>query len=203
MNKKTLLGLVALVAVGLLFLVGSSPSSAPVVENSVGGVSQEIDFYVNGVGFGPDFATFSQSGTIGSGRNSGSWENKTGRTVYVDLSTMTTTGTASSSSIVYGYASSTLPSTTYDFTAPASANRMTIGAFSIATSSVATTTSSIEKAPAGKVISVPDGWYLIFLLRQDTTNASIACAAAGLCETATSTNRGFNVDWYFRGFFKP
>ena len=206
MSKKTLLGLGALVVVGLLYFGFSNPSSAPESRESVSGggaVLQQQDIYSNGAGFGGDNVLFTRNGVVGAGFNSGSWQNRTGRTVYIDLATITTTGTASSSSLVYGYATSTLPSTTYDFTAPTSANRMAINAFPIATSSAATTTSSIEKRLAGGVISVPDGWYFVVLLRQDTTNADIACAAAGLCETATSTNRGFNLEWFFRGYFKP
>ncbi len=203
-NKLSVVALViGLVALASVFF--GIRSHAPASDQSLGAggggtVYSQQDQYINGVGIGPTYITFSKSGTIGAGSNIGGWTNRSGRTAYVDLFSVTTTGTASSTYSIYAYASSSAPSTTYDFVTPASADKMLISNFALATSSTATTTSSLEKAPAGKVVRVPDGWTLYTILKAPAASCP---SVAGSCESATSTNRGFNLDWYIRAYYKP
>ncbi len=126
--------------------------------------------------------------------NQASWYNNTGMTQYVDLTEVSTDGTASSTFKLYAIATSSALNVIYDFFTP-TGGLMAIDGFSFATSTTATTTSSIEKARNGKVIRVPDGWRINFYL-QAVDNRT--CPTTGLCETATSTNRGFNMFWRLR-----
>jgi hypothetical protein len=206
MLKKISLALGVLVVVGLLYFGFSNPTSAPVSDQAVmedgalggsgGNVTQQQDFYTNGVGIGPGYVMFSRSGTIALGSNQASWRNTTGRTVYVDLAFLATSGVASSSYKFY-VATSTSATISSDFTAPYSS---LVNGFTIATSSVATTTSSIESHLSGSaVVPVASGQYVNIQVQA----ANGAVCNGVICETATSTNRGFTVAWYLRAFFKP
>lgn len=128
---------------------------------------------------------------IGAKTNSGYWKNTSGATRYVDLTDITTSGTASSSYLFYAYASSTLPGITYDFTNNVTATANTwvnINGIGLATSTVATTTSSFDTTAPNRTVPVASGAYYIVLMKQ-----RFSVCTSGTCETATSTNRGFNV----------
>lgn len=139
------------------------------------------------------FANNWGGGKIEAKTNTATWRGVPGQTAYVDYVETSTDGTASSSYKIYAVATTSAIRTLYDFVAPTSTEgKMAINNFVIATSSIATTTTAFDKAPAGKTIRVPDGYQLNFYL----VNADSGCAAqAGFCEAATSSNRGFNVQW--------
>lgn len=172
---------------------------APKAGSLTGTVEESVGLYRHGINTGSEYISFDKSGTIGAGSNQASWRNTTGRTVYVDLLTAikTATGSTTSGWIFYAGTSSAATYST-DFTAPVWAPLID-GAES-ASGTPPTVYSSIEYSTAGlSIIPVLDGEYLnIAFFTRYFSN----CTGA-TCEKATSTNRGFNVDWYFRGHYKP
>jgi hypothetical protein len=193
---------VLVVGLAVIGSVANAPVSTGLETGSVNGpIQNSVWNFQKGASFGSNkYAQFSQSGIIAAGANQASWQNRTGRTIYINRHDVSTTGTASSTYALYVYASTSPARTIYDFVAPASANRMLINNFALATSSAATTTSSLDKALAGKVVQVPDGSYVDIQL----SSAAPGCpSVAGVCESATSTNRGFNLEWYFEGYYAP
>jgi len=125
------------------------------------------------------------------------YANTTGKDVIVDYGEINviTGETASSTGKISLFATTTssIP-TGVDFSTLAgnAGKNILINSVILATSTTATTTSSVYAATAGKgngSIIVPDGSYLFGLLQQNT----VGClGATGLCEVATSSNRGFN-----------
>ena len=189
---------VALV-VGILALL--TPASAPQQPagggQSLGGtydVQNVAPQMTGGIDFGmlPVHVNW-QGDKIGPKQNQASWRNTSGQTVYLDYAEVSTDGTASSSYKFYVYASSTKVSTAYDFTAPGSAGKVAINGFTIATSSAATTTTNVANG-AGQTVQVPNGSYVNIVMQ--SVNGS-GCNGT-TCETATSTNRGFNLQWRIR-----
>lgn len=208
---SALVALVVGLAVCFLFRgTNTVVKEVPAPVSNVGSISgpvQNVPWnFTQGAGFGGKYVSFSQTISIPAGARSGFWTNKTGRTVYVpriDASLVGTTSaatvTASSTFALYAYGSTTAPGSTYDYTAPKSSDKMLINNFSFATSSTATTTSSLDKALAGKVVQIPDGQSVFLLLVAPTAN----CTFGGACEPATSTQRGFNVDAKLDGYYAP
>ncbi len=159
----------------------------------------------SGAGGGIDFGALPVNynwvgGKIIAKSNSAFYKNVSGQTEYFENVEVSTDGTASSTYKVYAYATTSAPRTIYDFSAPVqNANTLIwINGFAIATSSVATTTSSDDTKgtgagpAAGSVIQVPNNSYLDIVLVQNTTGCN---GATSVCETATSTARGFNLQW--------
>ncbi len=182
--------MVALV-VGLCAL-GQHQAPAPQSHSTGAVVNNSGSQFTNGASFGPTGINTNWAGDkIYAKTNQASWLNNTGMTQYVDLLDVSTDGTASSTFKIFAVATTSALTTLYDFTAPAG-GLLAINGFSFSTSTTATTTSSIDKAIAGHVIRVPDGSRInIYLQAVDNR----LCPATGLCETATSTNRGFNLFW--------
>ncbi len=151
---------------------------------------------------------FTKSGTIGPGQNQGVWTNKTGRTVYIDYGDIALTGSgfASSSMRVSGVAttSSSLP-TSMAYTAPVqtASSTLLVDNRPIATSSpgrlLVINSDTNQGANATGTVAVLDGSSFIWQLRQDS---AVVCTGS-VCEQATSTNRGFNLDWYIHGHYRP
>lgn len=125
--------------------------------------------------------------------------NTSGRDTILDYGSMLvkTGDTASSTFKGSLFATTTTDSipATEDFATLAEGRGALIQASSIATSTTASTTSSVYavaiKQGNGAVV-VPTNSCVWGYLQQDTTLGSVACAASSKCETATSTNRGFN-----------
>lgn len=200
MNKilGTIVGLVVVIAavVGIVAV-----KSHNVVAPTGGNVLNSPDGFINGAEFGTLPVTVNYAGgKISAKTNVAFWKNTTATTQYVDYAAVATDGTASSTFRIYAYATSTAPRTLYDFVAPAQANanstQLLINNFLFATTSAATTTTNFDKALAGKTVAVPVGSYVIIqMLNQDTGCAS---QGSGVCETATSSRRGFNLQWRLR-----
>lgn len=228
MNKQTyivsgIISLIVALVVGLGLGARSSPTpvSNDLQAGAISGPVQNVPWnFTQGAGLGGKYVNFSQSLKIFPSTNFAVWTNKTGRTVYVvrtDASLVPATGTstvtASSTYALYAYASSspiasaTATSTRYDFTAPTETGnlfqnftRFLINNFTIATSTTATTTSSLDKAGSGKVVQVPDGASVSYLL----SSPGPVCTNVGTtCTTATSTGRGFDVDIKLDGYYAP
>lgn len=163
-----------------------------------GTVMESPYIFKNGAGMGGNHLTFTADGKIEARSNQAFWRNTTGRTVFVDLAEMVTTGVASTT-FQFFIGTTTSASITDNFTNPYAS---LVDAYSLATSSPAWRSVNSIKDPGTNgrgVIPVLSGEYVYFTFQQDNANA---CTGA-ICETATSTNRGFNVDWYLRGHFKP
>jgi hypothetical protein len=128
---------------------------------------------------------------IAAGSNQTCWRNTSGGTILVDKGFFGfQSGTASSTFAgnVFATTSASVPSSnSYIALAPSVANTIIKGTI-IATSSTATSTTSV--LPAAVVVA--NGSYVCAYMQQNTTYTSVECTNAGLCETATSTNRGFN-----------
>lgn len=180
------------VAVALVVILGVAyfATKSEKSEGLLGAVRPIADEFTQGLklGYGQNTLINSFRLTIGAGSNEAAWKNTTGETVYVYLADAVTTGTASSSYYLY-IATSSSATVSNDFSAPFSS---IIDTFAIATSSVATTTSSIDKHKVSNngVIPVAHNEYVLMTLQANTTACANAGAALGLCETATSTNRG-------------
>lgn len=183
-----MISIVALV-VGLLSYSHSSVPSVP----KVGDVVNNSNYnFTQGVNLGNRPVNFNVDGNKIPAKSSNAfWRNTTGMTQYVTAE-ISTDGQAQSTYNIYAVATSSAPRTLYDFIAPLATSTTLINNFALATSSIATTTSSYQKAFAGPVVQVPDGWYVNFYLRSGS--ACIVDLASG-CFTATSTSRGFNLNW--------
>lgn len=154
----------------------------------------------SGVDFGDGYITFSKSGVIAAGSNQASWRNTTGRTVFVKPENTEigyTSGTASSS-LLFFVATSTGATLSNNYAHPGGS------VFGIDGATVATSTPSPRwfngtTTTSGAVIPVLDGAYLNFQVQE-----KFACKTVGVCETATSTNRGItNFLVRFTGSYKP
>lgn len=186
---------IAVLVVGLVALIGFatySPAPAPSSEGesvgSGGNVTQNQDQYSTGLTIGNNTLLLVQ-GTIGPGQNQGRWRNTTGRTMLVDRANLGyTSGTASSS--YYFYVSTSTASSVTDYARP-TGTYLPIDAAIVATSSGPTMITSTSTSAGQGTIMVPNGAYVIFDVQE-----RYACKVVGVCETATSTNRGItNFSW--------
>ena len=213
MTSKQILGVVvaAVVLVGgyFLFSGSSAPAPTPVGDQPSAGAPQgggavrtALDQWVNGL-FAGDVAEKWIEKTLPAGDDQiVLYRNQTGHDVYVTFADVSIpTGSTASSTLaasVVATSSASFPNT-HDLTLPSLANQKDylIRGVNFATSSTATTTSSLYAVAANLAtghgtILVPDGWYVIGYLQMQTAFTNHPCDAAGLCESATSTNRGYN-----------
>lgn len=130
------------------------------------------------------------------------YTNRTGQDVFVEYGSadVITGETASSTFKAYVFAtssSSTAVPAWADFGTLAEGKRALINGVTLATSTTATTTSSTYAAQAnlgnGSIL-VPDGSTVFGYIQQ---TFATKCTGS-LCETATSTNRGFNPKFKIR-----
>lgn len=154
----------------------------------------------DGIELGDGYVNFHAAGTIGSGVNTASWKNKTGRKVVIDYAEMRTTGTASTTFDFFVSTSSAATISTFDFGA-ANFSELIDGK-RVATSSAILVVNSIKDAGTNgrSAIEVEDGEFVFLGFRQSF--ATNSCNGAW-CESATSTNRGFNVRWVLHGHYLP
>lgn len=210
---------VVLVFLGIYQLTNlHSPSSATSpqealgagdVQNTAWTFTQGLNFGSQGAGVNNNWVNGKQASTDGGFSAFAYWKNTTGKTVYIDNLDVATDGVASSTYKLYAYATSTASTTSatgvagtyartlYDFTAPANngTTRLIIDGALISTSSVATTTSNLDKAYAPRVTLVPNNSYVFIQLQPNPSTAGGCSGLPGLCESATSTKRGFNIFW--------
>lgn len=212
MNAQTIISaaVVALVTSFLAFAAltttGAPASSLAIgTEQDLGSIKgtviEQPYVFKSGVGSGGDTLTFTKDGVISAGQNQGSFRNTTGRTVYVDLATIGyESGTASSSLLFYA-GTSTTATFSNDFASPSGAGKFfPIDAAVIATSTTGLRIITSTSTPSGNgSVAVANGQYFVFQVQE-----RYACKSVGVCETATSTNRGIsNFLWYVRGHYKP
>ncbi len=186
--------LVAVAVIGVLaagaFFLGKG-ASVPSLQGERAGVQEFVD------GIKPGEAIeINKVVSIPAGSDNFVYTNRSGRAQYVDLLALRTSGTASSTfTLVAG--TSTSATAWNGFSVPS--NLKSFLSATLATSSTATSTNSIQGngAPSGSgagVAYLAAGESLIVGLYQTYGNA---CTGA-VCETATSTNRGFNVSGILR-----
>lgn len=193
-----------LVSLGVVIYFGNSVSSGPTA-GSGGNVSTNIDTNVNGVGIGAGPQTGADIFIAGrviipAGTNQVAWKNKTGRSVIIEP---TSTGIGYSSGIASSslnfYVGTSTASTFTDYARP-TPTRLVIDGVNIATSSPAGAFyMGTSSATYNRGFIVPDGGYLVFDIQEKH-----ACKSVGVCETATSTNRGITSFFgFFQGHYAP
>lgn len=199
---------IVIVAVTALALSGASKSADKSTDLSVGGSGTTLnvpDVYTAGLGLG-NFGMVENFGqlVLNARQNDVAVRNTTGRTLYVRYAQSSTSGTASSSVRVYFFATTTATvAASHAYTAIVPSNLGLITGAIIATSSAASTTNSIKQAATtGQgVIVVPDGYYLHSYVQQGDLQAG---CSGSVCETATSTNRGWGtLTTWFDYVYKP
>lgn len=140
--------------------------------------------------------------TLGARQNQASWLNTTGTTVIVSnvagILTSSKVGISpvASSTLVYSVATSTTPTVVDSQTAPAFAG--ILDSYLIATSTTNNITIDADKELGTNgqgTVSLLNGQYLIVTLENPYLTAG-TCTGTPLCENATSTNRGYNIDTY-------
>ena len=182
---------IAIVALGISFFGGSSQPS-----QNVGGERAGLQEFIDGIKAGDINAKW-VSAKLPTQENSVLiYANRTGHDVIADFGSMVipTGETASSTSLVSIFATtSSSIAASNNFATISEISRALIQAATVATSSTATTTNSINSAALGQgigAIVVPTGSFIFGYLQQNVSGCSVA--AAGKCETATSSARGFN-----------
>lgn len=210
MDNKSLgtIGVVVAVAISLVSLAFAFSSSSG--GGDVGGQRGGFQELTNGVTLGNFSSTAGAqvewfSGTLDPQANEEViFRNTLGKDVYVDYAEINviTGETASSTTKIFAFATTSSSIATWaDFGTLAEGKRAIIHGVAIATSTTATTTSSVYAASAGLgngAVLVPNDSYFHIFLQQDTAGCSIAGAAAGACETATSSSRGFDPQFKVR-----
>lgn len=192
---KTLLtvivsGVVALaVAVGVIFYAAPASPSAGYTQSDVAKFEEGAQIGAAGQRY---YAI-----DIATGTAQVSYRNTSGRGQYVPLLTLHTTGIASST---FTLTAGTSTSSTFNGFSLRANNKSLINQ-SISTSSAATTTSNLAAFQQTAVttggspglVYLADGEYVNIGLYQPYGTFCDGSTAKGACETATSTNRGFNV----------
>ena len=193
------------VAVVLLiggFLVGRYAFSPSSPSGDVGGERAGIQEFNDGVKAG-DMNSKWVAKTLPPGAASVAlYTNRTGHDVFADfgaadiLTGQTASSTFKASLFSTTSSSSAVPAWA-DFGTLAEGKRALIQAVEYATSSTATSTNSVLSAAQSKgsgSVLVPDGATLFGYIQQTYANL----CTGSLCETATSSNRGFNPQFRVR-----
>lgn len=175
---------VVAVVIAVIALGTSILRMAPASPSNVGGERGGLQEFIDGAKIG-DTTSLWKKVTIGPGANQGYWKNTLGKTVYLDIANTSIgfhSGTASSSLNFYVATSSS--ATLTDYVTPS--GTLPLSGARVATSTTGDTTFMGTTTSAGTGFAVPAGSYVIF----DIQEAYNCKTATGLCETATSTNRG-------------
>lgn len=196
---KNLIGslVVALVvSLGVVFFVAptsDTPVTPPPSEEDAGSTRNIVDNFVNGAQLGSDIELW-KSATLTSGDNQDSVQNTTGRVQFYTAAEVAMiadsagTETASSSYLFY-VSTSSVATITDDFAAPSNTFFLIEGGL-FATSSSKSVLSATTTSAGDGVLRVEDREFLVVLMIEE-----FGCIANGACETATSSTRGFDVDW--------
>lgn len=212
-SNKSVIGLaVVILVVGTLIVGGlthrgsSTPQATDVVQtqsdNGLGGERAGLQEFQNGVKMGPEFWQW-YGGTFVTGQTSAKlYCNTTGRSTvaeYGDFSILSGFASSSMKVSIFATTSSSI-ATTNDFATVVATTTALIAPYVVATSSEATTTSStlaaIQNKGNGEVIVQPN--WCVWAYMQSNSATGCTGAAAGMCEAASSTNRGFNPTFKIR-----
>lgn len=203
-SKGSVIGVVA-VAIAIAALIfsvthrGTEVTPPAPADQAVGGERAGLQEFVDGVKAGQLVSKWITAPLPPLTNQVKLYCNTSGRDVFADYGSaiIISSDTASSTSKIHLFATTTSSSipTTEDFATIAEGKGALLSNVQIATSSTATTTSSVYAAAAklgNGAVMVPNNSCIWGYLQQDTTAASSLCSSNGKCETATSTNRGFN-----------
>lgn len=188
--------LLSLIAITVSFL---GPETSP---QNVGGERGGFQEFFDGVRIGQASQKW-VVGTIEPGATGVAlYTNRTGVDVYADfgsadIPTGSTASTTQAVSLFATSSSATAVPVWSDFGTLAEGGRALIQAVAIATSTTATSTNSVLSAVQGKGVGsivIPDGSTLFGFIQQ---TYATKCTGS-VCETATSTNRGFNPKFKVR-----
>lgn len=187
-SKGIVIGVVA-VAIAIVALGFSVFSGSP---ENVGGQRAGLQEFADGISLGKVAVANNWAVVpIPERSNQGFWLNNTGKDVVVDYAEFQNSGGSGSgvASTTYQFfvGTSTTASLSSDFTDPFAG---ILDAYTLATSSAIKLINSFKDAGTngrGAVV-VPNGQYVFFTFQQTYTGA----CTGSVCETATSTNRGFN-----------
>lgn len=213
-STKGILGLVVAVAT-IIVIAGLSrgdetPPTAYVPSERAGGQRAGEQQFIDGIDVGGELERWYVGKLDPLSNSKRIFTNTSGKDViayYGDI-TISTGQVASSTYDVSIFASTTsaIPAT-QNFSALSEGKRALIQSDIIATSTTASTTSSVYASVIGKgrgAVLVPDGSTLWLYLQQNTTRCSIAGAVSGAaCETATSSARGINPEYRVKVHQKP
>lgn len=195
--KNVFVGLLVVLAFVATWLHGShslSPQPKPLGDATV---SNYPTAYINGLQLGNNPTVFEnmQAMTIGTGQNQASWQNTTGATIWIDtpemyfLPTTTNASMVASSSVAFYFGTSSTAVIANNFARPAGLLPIDGALIATSTRGQVTVTSTSTTAGIKAVIPVQNGEWVFGLVESNGCTS----ATAGLCETATSSNRGFNV----------
>lgn len=193
-TKKTIFaGAVAVAVIGA-FAIGFSLGTPGVPEERAGSTRISRDEFTDGASL-KDATVYYKKLTIGARENQASFQIKEGKLAYVSLEYARTTGTATNSPFRLQMGTSSSATITDTLAAPTQ-TQFTLLDFAVASSSTATTTNSVQGAGSNwGVVAVDDsGWVTMALIQGDNAESRKPDASCdgGLCETATSTNRGIS-----------
>lgn len=199
--KNVFVSFLVAVAVVILAHFGFHKDSVPAPVNSNTGLSQvDVGIFPDGTKNGDLYEKW-ESSVLPQGTNQVAlFTNRTGRDAFVFLGSVDILSGQTASSTykvsIFSTTTSSVPSTSdYDALAGNTGKASLINGVLIATSSTATTTSSVYASQAQKgngFIVVPNGSTVFGYIQQNTAAVTGCYAATGVCEVATSTNRGFN-----------
>lgn len=188
---------VAAVAIAVIALVFSIfvGASAPTGNENVGGERAGLQEFIDGIKPG-DATLFTKKGTIPATENQGSWKNRLGQTVYIDAVNFGYTSGTATSSLLFYVATTSAGTISSDYAHPGGLIFPIDGA-TVATSSASRIFSATSTTSGFGSLPVLDGESVTFQVQE-----RFACKVNGLCETATSSNRGItNFSWYFRAHY--
>lgn len=204
-------GVLVLAALVVGAIVGmsatGSESSDPVDRDrgELGNVSvnETKDVFINGLQLGGQTEYWSDTFTIGTADNNDGWQNLTGKTVYVDRVDVEIVDGAASSTMVFDVATSS--SENLSDTSDPYSEFIDSQAISTSTPAGRVLNTIADSGTNGTgVVQVDDQEYVSLRFLQGNTSGTTALGScsSGVCETATSTNRGFNVDWRLHYYFE-
>lgn len=216
-NILTTVVVAALVAAGIALIVTPSVvvQATQTLGASADNVQQTLWQFTKGVilepathtGTGPSMV-FTRSGSIVKGTNYDVFKNSTGRTVILDYADLVQTGGYASSTMrISIFATTTVPTSINPYVAPkvstSSMSNFLIDNARIATSSAPNYLWNSDVGGgtnATGTIAVPDGSSVVIFLQQGDYEPG---CTGSVCEPATSTNRGFNLNWFVEGHYVP
>lgn len=173
---------IAVIALGFSIFGGSSQPS-----QNVGGERAGLQEFMDGIKLGPvteQWATVSLS----AGVNQASWRNnQVGKDIVVDYAEFDNGTGVASTTYQFFIATSSAATISSDFDDPFSP---ILDGYTLATSSKISVINSIKDAGTNgrSAAKVSNGEYVIFTFQQRYAGN----CSGSVCETATSTNRGFN-----------
>lgn len=194
-SKNIVIGIGVAVAMSLFALVHSfSGSSVSSIVPGLAGERAGLQEFVDGIKAGSVSSKW-VSATLPVGTDQAVlYTNRSGKDVFADLGSVSiiTGETASSTFKVAVIATTTTSVGAWQaYSAVVEGGRALIQNYRVATSSTATSTSStlaVAQGLGNGNVLIPDGSSLIFYMQQGYGNV----CTGSVCETATSTNRGFN-----------